>query len=328
MGRPIYQLSRACGPSDVGHATDRRPPSVARMGHVRLLALLTAAAACGGAAVEIPTTGMDPGPPISAPTLATTPSGVATSLPAPSQAPCETGEGFVGHGTIGTLHSGDGDAVAVGGIRWEDHGTCERVVVDFVDDAGGPAGLPASAQASFFDGRRIIRVRMTPEVTVSALADVEMGMSLAERGYVVRGLDGGLFVDIHLGGAATARAFTLEEPGRIVIDLQPGGQPVETAPDHNDTMVVTTPRPGDATNDPISIAGYARTRDGQVNVTGSMGRAVHVESSTNAAAWVDTWGEFMLQLRVGDLGPLELSVGSAATGDTGGDQVTLEVEVR
>jgi hypothetical protein len=150
--------------------------------------------------------------------------------------------------------------------------------------------------------------------------------ALAEEGYVVRGLNRRLFVDIHLAALAEARILTLTAPARIVIDLRPGGAAIGRPAEHQ-LVKVLAPAAGNASY-PLRIEGYARTFE--ANVIGRLqqdGRTV-AQSVTTAADWTETWGEFVLTIDTGPRGDLDLFVGDFSPMDGSEQGVHLRLTLQ
>ncbi len=79
---------------------------------------------------------------------------------------------------------------------------------------GAPATEPGGVRAELLRYKSIIRLRLDDLVATTAIADRVVERDLVDRVYVVRSLDGDLYVDIHLGSAVLARASMNSIPGR------------------------------------------------------------------------------------------------------------------
>ncbi len=189
---------------------------------IRLLALLILLAGCvpDGAAqtTDVPasttttsqvTTTTDPGPP---PT---------TAAAAP---PCLAGDEPFTSRTTGVVGRPDGDAAAIAGLRWEDFDGCQRVVVSLATADQAPATRSGQVEVSVRSDLGVVRIDFGTEVEHTAVADAVMDTSLVAGAYVVRDIEGGLFLDLHTETSVEVRAMTPSAPARVVVDLRPVGE--------------------------------------------------------------------------------------------------------
>lgn len=294
---------------------------------VGLAAMALSAASCSSTNPTFTTTTSSP-PPTSTTTPTTTTS-APTTEPPPTLPVCQQGSApFAYRGVVATLGEGEGDAAAIGGVRWASHNTCERIVIDLVTSDGAPAANLGEASVEFRPDIGLIRVELP--TTATGLADSLIEGALVDRVFVVRQPSGNLAVDIHLGtnDPLAVRGFDLTEPTRVVVDIarDDAGTGRMGAPAISDLTVVLSPVDGPAEY-PLLIGGYTRTFE--ANITAVL-LADGVERDLvfgTATDWLDAWGAFELELRSGPLGPVEVLVGdtSAATGEFEG--VTLNMDM-
>ena len=125
-----------------------------------------------------------------------------------------------------------------------------------------PLAFPR-AEVELIAASGIIRIKFDASVTASALTDSILEGSLVERAYVVRALDGSIFIDAHLSTTAAARTYVRQNPIRVAIEIQPtDGEPTDF-PKVGGLVVVTEP-PARVVEYPITIRGYARTFEATV----------------------------------------------------------------
>ncbi|MCP4228251.1 MAG: hypothetical protein GY773_33290, partial [Actinomycetia bacterium] len=178
------------------------------------------------------------------------------------------------------LNGDEGDAELIAGLRWTAYEGCERLVVELATAGGAPATEPGGVRAELLRDKGIVRLRLDDAVSSTAIADRVVERQLVDRVYVVRSLDGDLYVDIHLGSAVLARASINRSPAEVIVDLQPGGPELETQPVVTDTTVVITPTEGKAEY-PLTIEGYARTCEATVVLRIRQGNRLEIEDVTS-----------------------------------------------
>jgi hypothetical protein len=152
-----------------------------------------------------------------------------------------------------------GNAVTLGSVRWRNLDECERLVLDFLTEAGSPASRLGLAAATFIAETGIVRVNLPPEVEGAGIADSLIDGPLVKKVYVADVPGSGMIVDIHLGADVEARAFAVESPARLVIDVRStdDAEPVLGHPTLAADVVVLTPATGPNLY-PLRVAGYAR----------------------------------------------------------------------
>jgi hypothetical protein len=264
--------------------------------------------------------------PTTASLTTTTPLGTTSTSAASERPPCLEGDGpFVADGVIGVLGGEEGDAQRVAALRWAPHEGCERFVIDLVTEDGAPATASGLVQAELVRDLGVVRLRLADAVAGTAVADTAFGGRLAGRAFVVRSLEAGLFIDLHLLAPATVRSFVLSSPARVVVDLQAGGPSLPSPAPSGGRVVVLSPRGGPATY-PLDVTGYARTFEANVIARVRQGGQVEAEGVTTAADWTETWGEFTLDLEHGPEGPAELFVGEESAQDGSEEGVVIALE--
>lgn len=257
----------------------------------------------------------------------TTTTAAVTPTIATTQAPagCAENTDFIESGQVARIDQPSSDANILGLVSWDGNGGCERFLLEFETNEGAPATTPPSVVVEFLDSGRILRIHLDLERTV--LTDQLVETSSVERLYVVRALDGGLFVDLHLATPSQARATVTNSPAGLTVELQMGIQPFTGAATISDRAVVLEPSQGAETDAIVQINGYARTFEATVLVIAtSAGQAV-AETNTQAADWAETWGEFRTTLEVPP-GAVSLFVGEESPNDGALAGAIVEITAR
>ncbi len=224
----------------------------------------------------------------------------------------------------GLLDGPDGDAARVTELRWFDHGTCGRFVVELATGGGAPATEPGGVRAELLRDLGIVRIGLAPLITSTAVADRLIDSPLIGRAYVVRAADGSLFVDLHLAAAVVARASVTRSPAAIVVDLQPGGVDLAAGPVTSDLVVVTEPT-GDRAEYPLSVRGYGRPFEATVILRVRKANRTELEEVGTTADYVETWGEFAFAVPSGPTGRVGLFVGEESARDGSEQGVTISL---
>jgi hypothetical protein len=243
--------------------------------------------------------------------------------------PCLVGDQpFATDGALasGLLNGQEGDAELVAGLSWTAFEGCERLVVELATAGGAPATEPGGVRAELLRDKGIIRLRLADLVSSTAIADRVVERELVDRVYVVRSLEGDLYVDIHLGSAALARASVSRSPAAVIVDLQAGGPELEARPVVSDATVVITPT-GPKAEYPLIVEGYARTFEATVVLRLRQGDRLEVENVTSSADYLITWGEYRFDVSGGPSGEVDIFVGedSPEDGTERGARFTLVV---
>lgn len=278
--------------------------------------LLLAVTACGGQATV--TT-----PPTETTTTTSVPAATTTTTASPGIG-CPNETEFVASGQIDRITQPSSDSRTLGLVSRQVVDGCERFGFDFDTAENAPATTPPSVTASFLEGERVIRVSLGINRTV--ITDQLVETRLVERLFVVRGLDGSVFVDLHLKEKANARISLSNSPARLTIELYPAAGEIGPAPSVSSRMVLIAPHDGTTVGEEVEITGYARTTEANVLVVATRAEEVLVEESTTAADWVETWGEFATTVTLPP-GTIDLFVGEASAADGSLQGVTLRVTV-
>lgn len=223
----------------------------------------------------------------------------------PAVPPCLDGErAFTDDGLVGVVGEATGDAVILTAVSWTSFPDCESIVVDFATDQAAPAVALGPTQIRLLPGPNIVRIELPDSVVDTALADVLFEGTIVSRAYVVSGA-GGLFLDIHLAAPASARAFALSSPGRLIIDVRQRSAEDPGAPTLGRDVVVLDPWEPE-TGYPITIAGYLR-KDAVARLEN--GDDVIEQVTVEAPGY--PWTEFSLRFAEGPLGVVRVKLETA-----------------
>jgi hypothetical protein len=260
------------------------------------------------------------------PTTTTTPPSVTTTVPTTAiPVGCIDDPGFVETGQVERIDQPSTDANILGLISWDVTNGCERFRLDFETNEGAPATTPPSMAVEFLDSGQVLRIHLDLERTV--LTDQLVETPLVDRLYVVRSLEGGLFVDLHLAEPSQARASVRNSPAGLTVELQMGIQPFTGVATISDQIVVLEPLPGAETDRTVGVTGYARTFEGNVLVIATSAGQPVTETNTQAADWAETWGEFQTTVEVLP-GPTSLFVGEESPDDGSLSGAMVEITAR
>jgi len=226
-----------------------------------------------------------------------------------------------------TRSAGAAPAGGITDVRFGNHMAYERAVLDF---EASPTGEPPRFSWRHRKGDTVVRVRL-PETT-SAVKSGGPGLGRAISHYrVVRKVGGWMYVDLHLTGAAkSVTVFSLDDPGRIVIDVTPGAVQLFPSPAHANGTYVMAPRPGTVVGPGgMTVHGYGRPFEasGVWRIKDSTGRVVSRGRYTTAD-WTSTWGAYGFRAGYpgflsGTRGTLEVGSLSARDGSFSGAAVPL-----
>lgn len=259
----------------------------------------------------------------------TVPAETSTSTPTTTIAAppaCAGGEDFIDHDRVVRVDQPASDTTSLGLITWQQASDgCERFGIEFETTEGAPATTPPSITVDFLDTRQIVRVWADVDTTVVTDQLVETG--LVDRLYVVRALNGGLFVDLHLDRPAQVRAQVSNSPARLTLEMQAGTEPFEGSAAVSEHTVLTAPNDGSEQDGSVVVEGYARTFEANVTVIATVGDQILAETSATAADWATTWGEFTARVELPP-GPVDLFVGERSPQDGHLDGVTINLMVR
>ena len=211
----------------------------------------------------------------------------------------EFGEG----GGISEVEGQSSDASHLSRISWEVSDLCESFRFEFSTTEGAPATVVPDFSLAHLDTYQVIRIRM--DIDSGVITDQLVETGLVDRIYLVRSLDGGMFVDLHLSSPAAARARVQASPAELIVDLRPGFVEFAGEATVSDNTVVVAPSNGDNVGPVTGFAGYSRAFEAKVTIIVTRGDEVVLETSTSGADYLETWGEFRDEVT---LPPGEVSV--------------------
>lgn len=281
--------------------------------------LVLTVAACGQTAEPIATTSTD----VTSTDVSSAPPTSSTTLPLVGG--CGEGGDFFEGGVIGELNQEESDSTGIGTISWSGDEACEAFTIDFVTSEGAPPTTPPSVSATYVGELPIVRIQVDVEGTV--ITDQLVESAFVDRLYVVRALDGGMFIDMHLSAPAQTRIRTSNSPAELEIEYQPGIVDYALKVESTDLVVLTSPADGAPAEAPIGIEGYSRTFEANVLILVTTGDQLIEETFTTAADYVDTWGEFRTEVTL-DPGDYSLFVGDESAQDGSLQGVTIDLTVR
>ena len=263
-------------------------------------------------------------------TGATSQTHTGSSSTSPDRPLCDPAVPAVEDGALVAAHdsaaAARSDARGTGAWRFGSEGDCERVVLELT-------GPPRPARHAGPVGGRIersygrVRVALPDSLDQVAQADSAFASPIASAAYVVHGIDGRFYLDVHLASPALARLLALDDPARIAVDLSPGGGAVPVLAPHARNVVVIEPRPGPASY-PLTIRGYGRTFEANVIARILVAGKERAGTFGTAADWSLTWGEFELTIPSGPSGPVALFVGELSARDGPPIGVTIPLLMR
>lgn len=236
----------------------------------------------------------------------------APSTAASEDSPCLEGDRpFASDGLISAFGDNDGDATQISEIRWSDHPGCEQVVIEFLTADGAPAGGLDPVGVEYNATSGVIRVSLPAQVNRSAVADSLVDGDLVKRAYVVATGET-LAVDVHLaaGGSFALRAYEVDSPSRIVIDIKedPDATPVLGAT-AGSSIVVATPAAGPVQTSFV-VEGYVKGPYDSVtaNLVSQVDGALAATQTATPVADDALWREFTVPMRQVPPSPLLLVV--------------------
>lgn len=239
---------------------------------------------------------------------------------------CPEDTDFVGEGRIERITQPSSDSGTLGLISIQSADGCERLGFDFETVENAPATTPPSIDAEFLEGEGIVRVRMNIGQTV--ITDQLVESQLVDRLFVVRALDGSMFIDVHLARPARARVSVANSPAGLTLELSPrDGELPQPAAITERTVLVAPLSESVLDGNGVEVAGYARTFEANVVVLATSGGEVAARVNTTAADWVETWGEFQTELTLTP-GLYDLFAGEESADNGSLEGVTLKLTVR
>ena len=96
---------------------------------------------------------------------------------------------FRSEGRLGVLGDAASGERRVARLSTEGSGACERFEVILNEPEAAPAAVPPVADVELLSAAGVVRIRFGPTVTGTEVTDSVLGGRLAERAFVVRGLD-------------------------------------------------------------------------------------------------------------------------------------------
>lgn len=216
-------------------------------------------------------------------------------------------------------------------VRYGDHEEYERMVVDFGTGSKPAGGVPEWDLTSPA-GDGLLRVSF-PSVSATGVSDGDLGGGLLEDFHVVRGPEGGMFVDFLATRAFTYRVLELTDPARLVVDFRPSKMPLGVPlPAEGGKTVLTQPREGARVGSPLTVSGYSRNFEAANNIvlTDARGEIV-ARKAVQSNDWSVTWGYFECTLDApyfSGKGTLRVGSVSARDGSFEGVEIPVKGEQR
>lgn len=247
----------------------------------------------------------------------------STTTTQPLIAGCPADEQFFESGLVQESDNTGSDSATIGLISWEAGEACETFEIEFESAEGAPSTTPPSVSARFMDDIGVLRVSTSASGTV--ISDQIVETPLVERLYVVRALDGGMFIDFHLAGPAQARIELDTSPARLTLEFQPGIIEYTAAPTITDRLVLISPVEDAEVPLLLSVSGYARELESDLLLIATQGSDVIDEVSATTASATALWGAFGGSLELVE-GEQRLFVGTE-DGESGGfDGVLIDLQ--
>ena len=183
-----------------------------------------------------------------------------TTLPPVVECP---GAGEFGEGG-GIAHvDGEGsDATRLGQISWNQSNQCESFTFEFETSEGAPATAVPSIRIGHLETFQILRIYFDIEATI--VTDQLVETPLVDRLFVVRSLDGGMFVDLHLAAPVAARTRVDTSPALLTVDLRPGLVPMTGRATIGERVVLASPTSDAEVDSAANLIGYSRTFESNV----------------------------------------------------------------
>lgn len=235
---------------------------------------------------------------------------------------------YADSGSLGSFERPSADARSVRGLGFEQTAERERFLVFLGDSAGSASRSPGAAHVEWIRPLGIVRVHLDRRVASTAIADTTFQGRLAGRAFVVRSLEQrALFVDLHVRAPALARAEVFADPGRVVVELEPGGSALPPPAAMAQRTIVLIPR-GVVQPYPLAVWGYARNFEANVVAELRQNGQMAKREVTTAADWLETWGEFRMRFTDGPTDSVQLFVGDYSAKDGSEEGVKLPLEMR
>jgi hypothetical protein len=227
-------------------------------------------------------------------------------------------------GGIADIDGEDSESSNIGRISWDTSDLCETFHFSFETSEGAPATTVPDIRIDHLESFQVVRVSL--DVEAALVTDQLVETNLVDRLYVVRSLDGAMFVDLHLSQPAAVRVSTMSSPARLSLDLRPGFVPFVGSSTQGEDVVVVSPSSDSVVDATTRLEGYSRIIDTEVVVVATRDGEVVAETSFATADAAGTWSEFQAEV---ELPPGEISVfvgeESAVDGSLEGVAVELTV---
>jgi len=227
-------------------------------------------------------------------------------------------------GGIADIDGSGSDSARLGRITWDARDQCETFTFDFETSEGAPATALPDVQVEHLDSFQVIRVRLG--VDVSVVTDQRVESDFVDRLYVVRSLDGAMFVDLHLSAPAAVRVTALDSPARLGLELRPGFVPFTGVSASADDVVLVSPVTGADITTTVDLTGYTRTIESNVLVVVTQTGSLVSETRTTGTDSTDVWGEFGVELTLPP-GRVSVFVGEESPDDGSLQGLTIDVNV-
>jgi hypothetical protein len=222
---------------------------------------------------------------------------------------------------------GETAGATIANIRFGKHEQFERLVIDFATEQSSADAVPqwrlvkAAAEG-------VLRVHL-PTTQATAFTDAALAGALLTRVFVVRTVDGSLFVDVFIPSSFRYRVLQLGNPVRLVIDVAADGSETYALPAVSKLTVLVSPRAGATVQSPISINGYSRHFEANnvMLLRDSEGNEI-VSDFTTSTDYIETWGAFSAELTYpARTGAVNLLVGEFSANDGDFEGVTIPVQL-
>jgi len=255
---------------------------------------------------------------------ATTTTSATSSSTLPPVVECPGVGDFEEGGGIADVPGEGSDSRTIGRISWDTSDQCETFHIDFETSEGAPATMVPEIRVDHLESFQVVRIAVDVDATV--VTDQLVETNLVQRLFVVRSLSDGMFIDLHLAAPAAVRAATSSSPARLSLELRPGFVPFAGEASVDEHIVVTSPVDGAEVDSNVQFLGYSRTFEANVVAIATQGGEVVSQANTTAADYLETWGEFRLEV---DLPPGAVSVflGEESPEDGSLEGITLDLSV-
>jgi hypothetical protein len=218
------------------------------------------------------------------------------------------------------------DADTVLAVRYGVHDDYERAVIDL-----GTGERPASTVPGWTlrssEGDGLLRVDL-PSAMTTCVSGGKFGEGLLGSFHVVRSPDGGMFVDFFTRQPFRYRMLQVQDPARLVLDVEPaGGNLDEPPPAQGGNTILLEPRQNSIVSDPLTVSGYSRNPEAAntITLTGPRG-GVLVRRNVRSNDWSHTWGYFEATIDLPQFsgkGTLKVGTGNARDGTFEGVKVPV-----